>query len=210
MDGRLPNSEHEGHPWVIDRIAPDFQLLDAWDLPVRGGPGDFPVLLEVFTSLDPADAGLMSRGLFWVRIRLGSLLGWDDPSREHTIPGSADRMLSDRLPDDLRGTGDDFQPGDPLKRVGAAFVPLYRTDDEWAAEISNETVHGVLQLTWIDEGNDVYRGRLAVYVKQRGRLGDAYMALIAPFRHLIVYPELMGQIERAWTKRVRAGTAPSR
>jgi hypothetical protein len=39
-------------------------------------------------------------------------------------------------------------------------------------------------------------------VKPRGRFGQAYMALIKPFRYLIVYPALMRHIERAWTERV--------
>ena len=43
---------------------------------------------------------------------------------------------------------------------------------------------------------------MAVYVKPRGRLGNGYMALIAPFRHWIVYPALMRQIEQAWSVRV--------
>jgi hypothetical protein len=35
-------------------------------------------------------------------------------------------------------------------------------------------------------------------VRPNGRLGDAYMAAIRPFRHLIVYPALMRQVERGW------------
>jgi len=37
---RIPNSAHEAHPWVIAQIAPDFKLLDAWALPVQGGPDE--------------------------------------------------------------------------------------------------------------------------------------------------------------------------
>jgi hypothetical protein len=40
---------------------------------------------------------------------------------------------------------------------------------------------------------------MAVYVKPRGRFGRPYMAFIAPFRHWVVYPALMRQIERAWS-----------
>jgi hypothetical protein len=40
---------------------------------------------------------------------------------------------------------------------------------------------------------------MAVYVKPRGTFGRAYMALIKPFRYLIVYPALMRQFERAWS-----------
>ncbi|MSP61641.1 MAG: DUF2867 domain-containing protein [Myxococcales bacterium] len=42
---------------------------------------------------------------------------------------------------------------------------------------------------------------MAVYIKSRGRWSDAYMALIAPFRHRVVYPALLGRIGRLWAKR---------
>jgi len=44
---------------------------------------------------------------------------------------------------------------------------------------------------------------MAVLVKPNGLLGTAYMAAIRPFRHLIVYPPLMREIEQEW--RARAG-----
>ena len=88
--------------------------------------------------------------------------------------------------------------GNAIQRAGGDFAPLYRTDEEWAAEISNATVHGVLHLAWVDQGEGRYRGQLGIYVKPRGRLGEAYITLIEPFRHLIVYPALMRQIERMW------------
>ena len=82
------------------------------------------------------------------------------------------------------------------------FVPLYSTDYEFAAELSNRTVHAVLHLAWVDQGEGSYQGQMAVYVKPRGSVGKGYMALIKPFRYLVVYPELMRLIERAWTTRV--------
>ena len=51
---RLPNAVHESRPWRIREIAPDFTLEDVWALPVYGGAGDFPALLEVMTSRDLA------------------------------------------------------------------------------------------------------------------------------------------------------------
>ena len=83
------------------------------------------------------------------------------------------------------------------------FTSLYLLDDEFAAEIANRTVHGVMHLGWVPDGTGGYRGQMAVYVKPNGRLGTAYMAAIRPFRHLIVYPPMMRQIEREW--RARAG-----
>lgn len=192
---------HEAHPWVIGAIAHDFRLLDVWALPAEGGDDEFDSLVDVMTSLDPTEAGGASRALFWIRLRLGALLGWDDASKKHRIPGATETTLGERLPEELRGSADDTRPGDALRRVGAGFVPLYRTEDEWAAEISNDTVHGVLHLAWVDQGEGRYRGQMAIYVKPRGRLGDVYMKMIEPFRHLIVYPALMRQIGRAWEAR---------
>jgi Protein of unknown function (DUF2867) len=196
---RLPNSEHESHPWRIAEVAPDFRLEDVWALPARGGAEDFAALLEVMASLDPASGrSRAARLLFRVRHLLGGIFGWDDPGRRLPIPGDAESSLSSRLPEDLRGSATG------LGRHPSGFTPLYRTDREWAAEISNKTVHGALQLAWVEEGGGVYRGRLGVYVKPRGGLGAAYMALIAPFRHLIVYPALMRQIKQAWDQRMQA------
>ena len=56
--------------------------------------------------------------------------------------------------------------------------------------------HGVMHLGWVADGTGGYRGQMAVLVKPTGLLGDAYMAAIRPFRHLIVYPATMRQIER--------------
>ena len=80
-------------------------------------------------------------------------------------------------------------------------MPLYRTHDEWAAEISNETVHGVLHVSWAQLPDGGYGARLAVYVKPRGRLGRGYLKLIDPFRHHIVYPGLMRRVARVWAER---------
>ena len=42
---------------------------------------------------------------------------------------------------------------------------------------------------------------MAVLVRPNGVLGPAYLAAIAPFRHLIVYPLMMRDIGRAWRER---------
>jgi hypothetical protein len=111
------------------------------------------------------------------------------------IPGTSETSLAARLPDELKGTAADLQ----FDRL--PFVPLYRTDNEFAAEVSNQTVHGVMHLAWVAQGNGRYQGQMAVYVKPRGRFGTAYMVLIKPFRYWVVYPALMRQIERTWNAR---------
>lgn len=192
---RLPNSAHEAHAWRIREIAPDFRLEDAWALPVKGDLEDFETLLDVVSSLDLSRGdSRATRALFRIRWRLGELLGWDSPPGALPVPGNTEASLIDRLPEDLRGTA--TQAG------SSPFTPLFRTDVEWAGELSNRTVHGVMQLGWVETAAGLYRGQMAVYVKPRGSLGTVYMAAIAPFRHLVVYPALLREIERAWNARV--------
>lgn len=199
---RLPNREHESHPWRIAEIAPDFRLEDVWALPARGGLEDFESLLEVMASLDPAKGeSAATRALFSLRFRVGGWFGWDDAARGLAIPANAETTLRARLPPDLRSTARD------LDGSSYGFRPLYRTDVEWAAEISNRTVHAVMHLAWVDKGESRYQGQMGVYVKPRGRFGAGYMALIRPFRHRVVYPALMRQIERAWNARLAQRSA---
>jgi hypothetical protein len=194
---KLPNAVQESGPWRIRTLVPDFTLEDVWALPAHGGAEDFQALLEVMASLDPAEGeSLPTRVLIGVRWRLGSWFGWDDAAGKLPVPGNSESSLTDRLPDDLRDTAADLAFG------SLPFAPLYRTDVEFAAELSNQTVHGVIHLAWVEQGEGRYQGQMAVYVKPRGVLGKGYMALIAPFRHWVVYPALMRQIDRAWNRRV--------
>jgi hypothetical protein len=201
---RLPNAAHESRPWRIRDIAPDFTLEDVWALPVEGGAEDFETLLELAASLDPANAESGPARFLWrFRDRLGRWFdlgrisaATDDAARKLPIPGTSETSLTGRLPDDLRNTAADVDFG------SLPFDPLYRTDVEFAAEVSNQTVHGVLHLGWVDQGEGRYRGEMAVYVKPRGRFGKGYMALIRPFRYWVVYPALMRQFERLWQRAV--------
>ncbi len=204
---RLPNAAHESRPWRIREIAPDFILEDVWALPVQGDAEDFQALLELMASSDPANSNSLPTRVLWrIRDRLGTLFdlgrisspagsGLDGDAGKLAIPGTSETSLADRLPDDLRNTAADVDFG------SLPFVPLYRTDVEFAAELSNRTVHAAMHLAWVDQGEDRYQGQMAVYVKPRGAFGKGYMALIKPFRHWIVYPALMRQTERTWNTR---------
>jgi hypothetical protein len=194
----LPRAAHTSRPWRIHELTRDFQVEDVWRLPTPGGPDDFSRLVELITRFDPARTSSAAvRALFAIRWKVGRLLGWD---RRDAGLSSRVRTLRERLPEDLRDTS--FDPvSDDLP-----FTPLYRTDDEWALEIANETVHGVLHLGWVPDGHGGYCGQMAVLVKRNGVLGNAYMAVIAPFRHLIVYPRMMRDIGDAWQEHVSEPT----
>jgi hypothetical protein len=191
---RLPRTEHTSRPWRIHALTRDFRLEDVWGLPTPGGPDDFPRLVELMVSFDPARSSSGAvRTLFAIRWKLGGLLRWD---RSDAGLGSRVRTLRERLPADLRDT-----PSGPVSNE-LPFTPLYLTDDEWALEIANQTVHGVLHLGWVPDGAGGYRGQMAVLVKPNGVLGNAYMAVIAPFRYLIVYPTMMREIGNEWQARI--------
>ena len=203
---RVPNSTHESRSWRIQEIAPDFTVEDVWALPVHGRADEFQSLLDVMGSLDPAHSGSFATRTLW-RVRdclgrafgLGRIAAANDPDGDHgdvelSIPGTTETSLIARLPQDLRDTA-------PSDAGPVPFVPVYRTDDEYAAEISNRTVHAVMHLAWVGQDDGSYRGQMTVYVKPRGQLGKGYMAFIKPFRHWLVYPELMRLIERAWNAR---------
>jgi hypothetical protein len=196
---RLPNTAHTSRPWRIHEIARDFKLVDVWALPTPGGPDDFPRLLQLMASRDPSHASSSRavRALWAVRSKAGELLGLDDPKAG---VGSRVPTLRDRLPADLR----DAPAGPDFDR--SLFAPVYLTGDEWAGEIANPTVHGVMHLGWVPDETGGYRGQMAVLVKPSGLLGVAYMAAIAPFRHLIVYPAIMRELGREWQARVGTPT----
>ena len=78
------------------------------------------------------------------------------------------------------------------------MTSLYLTENEWASELANRTVHSIQHIGWVPDGEGGYRGQMAVLVKPNGLLGAAYMAAIQPFRHLVVYPALMRTVEREW------------
>ncbi len=187
---RLPTTAHTSLPWRIHELTRDFRLEDVWALPTPGGPDDFPRLVQALASGDPShSSSRAARTLFAIRWKVGELLGWDDPDASL---GSRVSTLRDRLPVDLRDapTGPDF--------TALPFTSLYLLDDEWAAEIANRTMHGVMHIGWVPDAQDGYRGQMAVYAKPNGRFGTAYMAAIRPFRHLIVYPQMLRQIGRNW------------
>ena len=187
---RLPDTAHTSRPWRIHEITPDFRLEDVWTLPTPGGRDDFPRLVELVASFDASQGSSATvRTLFAIRWKIGEVLGLDRPEAGL---GARVSTLRDRLPADLRDAphGPEFD--------ALPFTSLYLLDDEWAAEIANRTMHGVIHLGWVPDGTGGYRGQMAILVKPNGRLGAAYMAAIAPFRHLIVYPAIIRQVERAW------------
>lgn len=192
---RLPAAAHLDRPWRIHEIAPDFEVEDVWELSTPGaGPDDLAGFLDGLVAPQDDDLPLVVRFLIGVRWKLGALLRWD---RDDDGLGARVRSLAERLPADLRDTD--------TGREDSTFTPLYLTDREYAAEIANRTVHGVLHLGWVpDADGPGYHPQLAVLVKPNRAFGTAYMAAIKPFRYLLVYPPMLRSWERKWRERVAA------
>ena len=179
---------------AVDGGAGALSGIVAWLRKRFSGPEDNQGATALARIEDAPDSpSRLSRILFGIRSKLGEWFGWDDAKLP--IPGESDSSLAGRLPADLKGTtaGADFG--------SLPFDPLFKTDREAAAEISNQTVRAMMHLGWVDKGHGDFQGQMAVLVKPRGRFGKTYMDLIKPFRLWIVYPAVMRQIERAWDKR---------
>ena len=184
---RLPKTAHTSRPWRIHELT-GLRLEDVWALPTPGGPGDFLGWCGCSPRATLAGSSRAARTLFAIRWKVGELrLG--RPGRRPRLGGAdASRPVADRA------SRRAIRPG--LR--GTPFTPLYLVDDEFAAEIakpdrSRDHSHR------LGPGRDGgYRGEMAVYVKPNGLLGNAYMAAIAPFRHLIVYPPMLREMGRNW------------
>ncbi|OEV02815.1 DUF2867 domain-containing protein [Streptomyces oceani] len=187
---RIPNSEFVERPWRVHDFVKDFELEDVWSLPTPGGPDDLERFARGFTAPDTNEiSNFATKTLFAIRWRLGKLLGWDQDDK-----GLKKRVvtLRDRLPEDLRDgpRGPDF--------ASVPFHSVYLTDTEWVSEIANNTVHGLMHIGWVSDGDGKYHGQMAVLVKPNGKLGKFYMAAIKPLRSSIVYPQLIRSIGKSW------------
>ena len=175
MRPRLPKTAHTSRPWRIP-VTHGFRLEDVWALSTPGGPDDFLGWCGSFPratrpEAPPAPFARSSRSAGSSgTARLGRL------GRRRRLQGAdASRSAAAGFREAPSGPVTDALP----------FDSLYLLDDEWAAETANRTVHGVLHLGWVPDGNGGYRGQMAVLVKPngaRGRLHGSDQAVPAPDR----------------------------
>jgi hypothetical protein len=78
------------------------------------------------------------------------------------------------------------------------FRVVYRFENEQLLEV-NRTAHAAALSTLVETAN-TYRFYFAVYVCNVSRFTPIYMALIDPFRKLIVYPSLLRSVCASWNK----------
>ena len=195
MSRRLPASEFLDRPWRIHEFLDGFEVEDVWTVNATGTPKDFPRMVGLVTAVDTDESSSRAvRLLFAARWKIGEWLGWDD---EDDGLGQRVPSLRATLPDELAGTVDSG-----LFRA-LPFTPLYELPDEFAAEIANKTMHGVMHLGAVTTEAGRVAVRMTVLVKTNGLFGRAYMAFIRPFRYAIVYPAMFRDVERRWASAQR-------
>ena len=79
------------------------------------------------------------------------------------------------------------------------FRIVYRFENEQLLELINRTAHAGA-LSALVETDRAYRFYFAVYVRRVGPFTPVYMALIDPFRKLIVYPSLLRSVRATWNR----------
>jgi hypothetical protein len=171
-------------------LLSDVPLHDVWAIPLNGGgPGrsirDAGAIL--FGDQRPT-TNVAVRGLFALRWALGRAFGWDDERHDPPDMSYVHRLAEvDRSQSQVR----------PGTREGP-FRVLYVLGDEALSELRNATVHAFLALA-ITPSPGGYMLYLAIYVKPVSRFSTLYMALIDPFRRLVVYPALGRRAQQRWS-----------
>ena len=172
-------------------LLSDVPLHDVWAIPLQGGgPGRSIQDARAIVFGDRRPPNLAVRGLFALRSALGRAFGWDD---ERHSPASASYVHRLTEADRARSL---VAPGTRDR----GFRVLYVFDDEALSELRNATVHAFVVLALMPRPGG-YTLYLAIYVKPVSRLTPFYMAVIDPFRHLVVYPALGKQIQERWSRK---------
>ena len=192
---RVPSARFRERELLVHELLEDVNLYDVWVVVLPGGsPGT--TLRDVPSFVPPAAARDMSwivRGLLRLRKSLGRQFSWDTEYAEEDAESYAGRLS------DLARARSSTPPGSPGP---GPFRVIYEFERESLLEAHNATVHAFLS-TSLEGVSGGYRLWLAIYVKPVGRWTAWYMALIDPFRRVIIYPALIRRIGREWTELTR-------
>jgi hypothetical protein len=187
---QLSTQEFERLPLRVHDFLAGVPLHDVWvvDL-LRVRPG---ITLDEFlrtASARPYTLPPLARAFLNIRLFVGRLLGWDREPATTASESFATRMTTEDRSKSLVPAG---------TREGV-FRVVYRFENEQLLELINRTAHGAA-LSAIVETASAYRFYFAVYVRSVSRFTPIYMAMIDPFRKLIVYPSLLRTVRTTWDR----------
>ena len=173
-------------------------MHDVWAFRLRGGEGrtllDFQALLssERMQRVNPVVGGL-----FKLRFTLGKLFGWDDEKRKDTPSSYVHRLTEDDRIQSLDEPGSASRVSGPLSMRWPPVI--YAFENEYLFEIINVTGDHFLLMA-METASEGYTVYWAVYTKRTSWLTPLYMALIDPFRRVLVYPAIINRLERTWAE----------
>ena len=182
--------EFERLPLRVHDFLAGVPLHDVWavDLPrARSG-----ITLDEFlgtASACPCTPPPLVRALLNIRLFVGGLLGWDREPAATAWESFATRMT----------TADRSKSLVPAGTHEGLFRVVYRFENEQLLELINRTVHAAALSALVETANG-YRFYFGVYVQNVGRFTPVYMALVDPFRRLIVYPSLLRSVRGSWNQ----------
>jgi hypothetical protein len=182
--------EFERLPLRVHAFLAGVPLHDVWavDLP-RSRAG---ITLDEFLRAAPGSPFTPSplvRMLVDIRLFIGRLFGWDREPAATAWEPFAKRLT----------TADHSRSLAPAGTRDGLFRVVYRFENEQLLELINRTAHaGVLSA--LVETASAYRFYFGVYVRSVGRFTPLYMALIDPFRKLVVYPSLLRSVPANWNR----------
>ena len=187
---QISTREFERLPLRVHTFLAGVPLHDVWaiDLPrTRSG-----ITLDEF--LRTASACLLApppvvRALLNIRLFIGRLLGWDREPATTVWETFTKRLTS----------VDRSKSVAPAGTREGLFRVVYRFENEQLLEVINRTAHAAA-LSALVETPDAYRFYFGVYVRNVGRFTPVYMALIDPFRKLVVYPSLLRAVRAKWNQ----------
>jgi hypothetical protein len=185
--------EFEHLPLRVHDFLVGVPLHDVWtiDLP-HTRPG---ITLDEFSrtagvGVHPFKDSPVTRALVGLRLFLGRLFGWDREPPANAWESFATRLTAADRSKSLALAG---------KRHGLVFRVVYRFENEQLLELINRTAHAAALGALVEMANH-YRFYFAVYVRSVGGFTPVYMALIDPFRKLIVYPSLLRSVRENWNQ----------
>jgi hypothetical protein len=197
---KVDPARHRRQPWRVHTLAPDYELLDVWEVPIQADPSrgeSFDLFFELVWENGMETGSPVVTALVRLRALLGRVFRWE--RQDLSIPGARERSIAERLTDDDRKA--DRAP-EPRSRPTAIPVRLiYRFADEALIEVSNATIAALVHLGWVALPDRKNTAELAVYIKSRGLGSRMYMSLIEPFRGWFVYPAWTAQMARLWRDR---------
>jgi hypothetical protein len=187
---QISTQEFARLPLRVHDFLAGVPLHDVWavDLPrARSG-----ITLDEF--LRTASSCLLTppslvRALLNIRLFVGQLLGWDREPTATDWESFATRLT----------TADRSRSFAPAGTRAGLFRVVYRFENEELLELINRTAHAAA-LSALVETADAYRFYFGVYVRNVSRFTPIYMALIDPFRKMVVYPSLLRSVRAKWNK----------